>query len=177
MRLAAAPYRASGLVLWHLANVSSLADVRFAPLRQGAKSFAVLFVAHPFHPFDVLAVERFRNSDMRHRGRRCRAVPMLLAGWKPDDIAGTDFFDLPALALHPAKPGRDDEGLTERMGVPHGAGAGLEADATAAQACRVAHLKQRIHADRAGEPCLGAFAGRPRAVAFNVHCSTPRSHC
>src|SRR5258706_15203362 len=31
MPLAAAPYRASGLVPWHLADVGSSADVRFAP--------------------------------------------------------------------------------------------------------------------------------------------------
>src|SRR5216684_7620907 len=137
------------------------------------RSAAVLLVADLFHPVDVLAVERFRNSDMRHRGRRCRAVPVLLAGWKPDDVAGTDFFDRSALALHPAKARRDDEGLTERMGVPRGAGAGLESDVTTADACRFSHLKHRVHADRAGEPGLGAFARRPRAVAFDIHCSTP----
>jgi hypothetical protein len=32
MPLAAAPYRASGLVLWHLADVGVLANVRFAPI-------------------------------------------------------------------------------------------------------------------------------------------------
>src|SRR6266704_3185698 len=125
------------------------------------RSAAVLLVADLFLPVDVVAVERFRNGDMRHRGRRCGAVPVLLAGWKPDDIAGTDFFDRSALALRPAKAGRDDEGLTERMGVPRGAGAGLEGDVTTADACRLAHLKHRVDADRAGEPGLGAFAGRP----------------
>ena len=97
---------------------------------------------------------------MRHGGRRCRAMPMLLAGRKPDDVAGTDFFDWPTFGLRPAKPGRDDEGLTERMGVPRGAGAGLEGDVATADACRVAHLKHRVHADRAGEVGLGAFARR-----------------
>src|SRR6267154_2769489 len=125
------------------------------------RSAAVLLVADLFHPVVVLAIERFRDSDMRHRGRRCGAVPVLLAGWKPDYIAGTDFFDRSALALRPAKARRDDEGLTERMGVPHGAGAGLEGDVTAADAHRVAHPEHRVHADRAGEPGLGAFARRP----------------
>src|SRR5712675_1004175 len=125
------------------------------------RSAAVLLVADLFHPVDVFAVERFRNSDMRHRGRRCRAVPVFLAGWKPDDIAGTDFFDRSTLALRPAKAGRDDEGLTERMGVPHGAGAGLEGDVATADACGVADLKHRVDADRAGEPGLGPFARWP----------------
>src|SRR5437879_4996141 len=137
------------------------------------RSAAVLLVADLFHPVDVLAVERFGNGDMRHRGRRCRAMPVLLAGWKPDDIAGTDFFDLSALALRPAKAGRDDEGLTERMGVPCGAGAGLEGDVTTADACRIARLKHRVHTDRAGEPGLGAFARRPCAGAFGTHSTVP----
>src|SRR5258705_3473535 len=137
------------------------------------RSAAVLLVADLFHPVDVLAVERFRNSDMRHRGGRCRAVPVLFAGWKPDDIAGTDFFDRSALALRPAKAGRDYEGLTERMGVPRGAGAGLEGDVTTANACRLAHLDHQVHPDRAGEIGLGAFARRPLTVAFDSHWSVP----
>src|SRR6266481_6958873 len=39
-------------------------------------SATVLLVADLFHPIDILAVERFRNGDMRHRGCRCRAVPV-----------------------------------------------------------------------------------------------------
>jgi hypothetical protein len=69
---------------------------------EGATSTAVLLVCDFFHPIDVLAVEPFRDGDMRHGGRRSRAVPVLLARREPDDIAGTDFFDRPAFALHPA---------------------------------------------------------------------------
>src|SRR5216684_1128297 len=83
------------------------------------RSLAVLFVADLFHPVDVLAVERFRNRNMRHAGRRCRTMPVLLAGRKPNDVAGMDFFDRSALALRPAKTAGDDRRLTERMGVPH----------------------------------------------------------
>jgi hypothetical protein len=32
------------------------------------------------------------NGDMSHRGRRRSAVPMLLAGRKPDHIAWPDFY-------------------------------------------------------------------------------------
>src|SRR2546423_13027195 len=80
-------------------------------------SAAILLVADLFHPVDVVAVERFRNCDMRHRSNRRRAVPVLLTGGKPNDIARTNFLDRSILALNPAKAGRDDEGLTERMGV------------------------------------------------------------
>ena len=75
---------------------------------------------------------------MRHGGRRRGAVPVLLAGRKPDDVAGPDFLDRAALALRPAAAGGDDQGLAERMGVPGGAGAGLEGDAGAADAGRIA---------------------------------------
>src|SRR6266850_1977860 len=69
-----------------------------------------------------------------------------------DDIAGTDFLDRSVLALNPAKAGRDDEGLTERMGMPHGAGARLEGDLTATEARGVTYLKHRVHANSPGKP-------------------------
>jgi hypothetical protein len=43
-------------------------------------SGAVLFIADVLHPIDDLAVERFLNSDMRHRGRRRGAVPVFSPG-------------------------------------------------------------------------------------------------
>ena len=42
-----------------------------------------------FHPIDRIAIQRFLNGDVRHRGRRRGAVPMLLVRCKPDQIAGT----------------------------------------------------------------------------------------
>src|SRR5271157_3894342 len=101
--------------------------------RVGAKSFAVLLVADLFHPIDVLAVERFRNGDVRHRGRCGRTVPVLFAGRKPDDVARADFFGRSALALHPAEAGRHNKRLAERMGMPHRPGTGLERDLTTAE--------------------------------------------
>src|SRR5207248_3059417 len=89
----------------------------------------ILFIRNLFHPVDRLAVQRFLNSDMSHRGRRCRAVPMLLAGCKPDHITWPNFLDRAALALHPAEAGRDDQRLAEWMGMPGGAGTRLERDA------------------------------------------------
>src|SRR6516165_1589098 len=74
------------------------------------RSSAVLLVADFLHPLDVLAVELFLDRDMAH-GRGCRrAVPVLLAGWKPDDIAGPDFLDRAALALRPAAARGDKSG-------------------------------------------------------------------
>ena len=52
----------------------------------------------------ALAVERLRNGDVGHRGRRRCAMPMLLARRKPDDIAGPDLLDRPALTCTQPQP-------------------------------------------------------------------------
>ena len=67
-------------------------------------SAPILLVADLFHPVDDLAVQRFLNGDMRHCRRRRGAVPVLLAGRKPDHVAWPDFLDRPAPALRPAAP-------------------------------------------------------------------------
>ena len=51
---------------------------------------------------------------------------MFLAWRKPDDIAGVDFFDRPAFALHSAGARQNNQGLPKRMRVPRRARAGLE---------------------------------------------------
>jgi hypothetical protein len=66
-------------------------------------SAPVLLVADLFQPIDVLAVLKFRNGDVRHRGRRRRSMPMLQSRRKPDDIAGPDFLDRSALGLDPSR--------------------------------------------------------------------------
>src|SRR5919206_3491595 len=73
-----------------------------------ANLFAVLFVADLLHPSDGTAVQRLLNGDMRHRRGGRSPVPMLLAGRKPDHVAGPDFLDGSALALRPPTAGRDD---------------------------------------------------------------------
>ena len=70
-----------------------------------------MLVADLLHPLDDLAVQRFLNRDVSYRGRRRRAVPVLLARWKPDDIAGLYFLNRPALALRPAAARCHDQGL------------------------------------------------------------------
>jgi hypothetical protein len=50
----------------------------------------VLLITDLFHPVRALAVQLFHNGDVRHRGRRRRAVPMLLprAQTRPHRLAG-----------------------------------------------------------------------------------------
>ena len=74
-----------------------------------------------------------------------------------------------AFALRPAAAGGDDEGLAEWMGVPGGAGAGLEGDAGALDEGGVGRLKERVDADGAGEPVGRAFGGGLRAGSFDFH--------
>src|SRR5260370_16126261 len=89
-------------------------------LQSALRVLGILRVAHLLHPIDRTAVERLLNRDMAHRGGTGRAVPMFFAGLEPDHVARTDLLDRAALALRPAEPGSDDQGLAERMGVPRG---------------------------------------------------------
>ena len=101
----------------------------------------VLFVGNVFHPVHRLAVQRFLNGDMRHRGRRGRAMPMLLTGRKPDHIARPNFLDRTALTLRPAESGGDDQRLTEWMRMPGSARTRLERDACATNTRRFGWLE------------------------------------
>src|SRR5215207_3997173 len=99
------------------------------PLLFLLQSLAVLLVGDVLHPLDHLAVERLLDGDVRHARSGRRPVPVLYPRREPDHVAGTDLLDRPALALHPAAAGRDDQGLAERVRVPRRPRAGLERDA------------------------------------------------
>jgi DNA topoisomerase I-like protein len=129
----------------------------------------VLLVADLLHPIDGLAVEGFRDRDVRHRASRCGAVPVLLAGCKPDDVARPDLLDRPSLALHPAEAEGDEQGLTERMGVPGRASAGFESDGGSAHPGRRASRKPSIQAYGAREVFCRSLFGGLRAASFDVH--------
>src|SRR3954452_22831239 len=135
----------------------------------------VLLVPDVLHPLHGLAVELFLDGDVAHaRGGR-GAVPVLLAGWEPDYVTGPDLLDRPALALLPAKAGRDDQGLAEeRMGVPGRARARLEGDERAGDAGRIGRAQKRVDADRAGEILRRTLAGGLRSAALYLHDRSPR---
>jgi hypothetical protein len=78
-------------------------------------------------------------------------MPVLVAGRAPDDVAGPDLDDGFALALGPATAGGDDEGLTQGVGMPIGAGARLKGDAGAGDPSGRRRIIQRVEADRTGE--------------------------
>src|SRR5207244_10513066 len=118
----------------------------------------VLFVADLLHPVDDLAVEVFLDRDVGHGGGRRRAMPVLLARRAPDDVARSNHFDRTTPALHEPAAGRDDQGLTQRMGVPRGPGAWLERDAGAARARRIGRFEYRVDAHAAGAVLAGSLS-------------------
>jgi hypothetical protein len=93
-------------------------------------------------------------------------MPVLQSGRNPDNVAGPDLFDWPALALHPAQAGGDEQRLTEWVGVPRGTGAGLECDVAAGYPRRIARLEQGVNADRTGEIFRQSLAGRLRLISI-----------
>src|SRR5436190_7999421 len=88
-----------------------------------------------FHPVRRLAVEPFLDGDMGHRGRFRRAMPVLLTGREPDDVALVDRLDRAAPSLSAAAAGGHDQRLAQRVRVPRGPCAGLEGHAGADNAC------------------------------------------
>src|SRR5207253_10940740 len=76
-----------------LVRLGSFSVALLSSLNSQPSTSPILFVADLFHPVDQLAVQRFLNGDMSHRGHRRSAVPMLLARRKPDHIAWPNFLD------------------------------------------------------------------------------------
>src|SRR5207244_8836145 len=109
----------------------------------------ILLVGDFLHPGHDLAVERLLDGDVGHRAGRRRAVPMLVLGRAPDDVAGADLDDRLAVALGPADARGDDQGLAERVAVPGGSRAGLEGDDRARYARRIVPPELRFNADPA----------------------------
>ena len=125
--------RARSARRWRARRASD--DPPTGPLDQRS-SFPVLLVGHLLHPGHVSAVERLLHGEMRHRHVGRGAVPVLLARREEHRVAGAHLLDRSAPGLHAALALRDVDGLAERMRVPGGARAGLEAHPGGAQARR-----------------------------------------
>src|SRR3954469_2862990 len=135
---------------------------------------AVLLVAHVLQPIDHLPVEPLLDGDVRHRRRSSRPVPMLLARREPDDVTRSYLLDRSSLPLDPAAAGRDDERLTQGVGMPGCPAPGLEGDGIAGRTGRGLRLEQRVDADRAAEPLGRSLGRRLRAYAGDIHPSLLR---
>lgn len=119
-------------------------------------SLRVLFVRDGLKPIDCLAVEYFRDGDVRHANLSRGTVPMLLANLEEDDITRPDFFNGTAFALNESKSLRDDDRLTRGMCVPAGTCAGFEGDDAAVRVPPAIRRKQGVDANIAGKPVCGA---------------------
>jgi hypothetical protein len=122
------------------------------------------------HPLNDLSVELFLDSDVRHAGSLCGSVPALFTGRKPDNIAGTDFLDWAAFALHPATARSNDEGLSKRMCMPCGPSTGFERYASALNKRGIRRLEEPIDAYVPSEPFGRALCGWLRASSFLFPC-------
>src|SRR3954453_23154378 len=90
-------------------------------------SSEILLVRDMLHPSHRRAVQRLLDRDVRHRRRVCGAMPVFVVRGTPDDIACPEFDPLIPFALRPAGAGYHDQRLTERVRVPGGPRARLEA--------------------------------------------------
>jgi hypothetical protein len=161
----------TGLPVWcnGFAAPPSVAGLTFVGWNEPIGCGGVVRVADRLQPGRGAAVERFLHRDVGHRVVRRGAVPVLLAGRDPHRIAGADLLHRFALALHPADAGDDVERLPQRMGVPIGTRAGLEADAQRHQPRRRLGGDDRVLPHRADKILCRRAAGRPRAVRKNLH--------
>ena len=82
-------------------------------------------------------------------------MPVLFTRCEPHDVAGSNFFNRAAVALHPAKPADNDQRLPQRMGMPGRACARFEGDIGPRYPRRVGTVEQRVDANDAGEPIAG----------------------
>src|SRR5215510_4047965 len=110
---------------------------------------------------------------MGHRRSGRSAVPMLLAGGEPDDIAWPDFLPRATLALRPAAAICDDERLAQRVCVPSGARARLKCDDDTADTRGVAALEARVHPHRPGEVLGRSLVRRLRTSSSDLHFVSP----
>ena len=151
---------------------SDFLDGRFAMrcvMEVFLSGLAVLLVADVLHPVHDLAIELLLSGDVRHGGGWRGAVPVFLTRLEPDHVAGPDFLDGPADTLDAAPARDDDQRLAQRMGMPCGAGAGLERDDRGSRASRVIRLEQGIDAHRASKPVRRTFDGGLGTISLDVH--------
>src|SRR5208283_5188559 len=107
--------------------------------------------------------ELFLNRYMSHVRARCSTMPVLLPGREPDHITGMDLFDRSAFALHPAATSCHDQGLSERMRMPHRPRSRFECHAGTLHECRIRCLKEWVNEYRSAEPIGRTFDRGPCA--------------
>src|SRR4051794_11478827 len=100
-------------------------------------------------------------------------MPVLLVRREEHGVAGAHLLDRAAPGLHQCHPLRDVNGLAEWMGMPGGAGAGLEAHPDSAQARGLRRVDDRVLPDRAGEIVGRGLARGGGAERLDFHGNSP----
>src|ERR1022692_2541884 len=129
----------------------------------------VLLVGHRLQPGHVLAALMFLHGDVLHAVLGRGAVPVLLARRNPNGVASAHRTDRTTPGLHVADARGDVQSLSERMGMPGGARARLEAHPGRAQERGIGRLDDRILPHRSGEARRAHAARWPRSASNNVH--------
>src|SRR3990167_11052588 len=99
-------------------------------------------------------------------------MPMTHVGRTPHNIAGMDGLDRTAFDLGPPAPFENHETLPQRVLVPRGAGARLEAHQGCANLRLPFRVEQRGDGHGAREPCAWPAGGRSCRAPTEFHRST-----
>ena len=118
---------------------------------------SILLVINLLHPLDDLSVEPLLDRDVRHRRCWRRAVPVLLAGRDPHDVAWPNLLDGPASTLHATATRGYNQRLTEPVYMPGGSRAWFKSYAGTGNERGIGGLKQRTNPDSPGEPLRRPF--------------------
>src|SRR6266511_3810989 len=114
-------------------------------------------IAHPLHarPRSRGCRSRPLDRDVGHEPRRRGAVPVVLARFEEDAVAGADHLDGAALALAEADALGHPDRLSVRVRVPGGARRRGEVDAGRAHPRLLRRRCDRVDVDGAREPVAG----------------------
>jgi hypothetical protein len=91
-------------------------------------SFARLLGCHLLHPIYGFVTKHLGHGHMGHGRIWSGAMPVFHTRRNPDDVANLDHFDRTSPLLNPTLAFRNDQCLTERMGMPGRSGTGFEMD-------------------------------------------------
>ena len=112
---------------------------------------------------DLALVVGFLHGDVGHEAVGCGSMPMLLAGFDVDDVAGPDLDDFSAAVGDEPDAVGDVQRLALGVGMPGGASPGGEADVCAADRGLVVRVSDGVDVDVAGEPVGWSASGLPTA--------------
>src|SRR5215218_7963598 len=181
-----APATAWRLLVLNIIRVSPSGTVKCPPMQPSGirtcvsspgpsarRRDGVLLVGYVLEPGHVDAVAVLVQGEVDEPARRRPAMPMLLVRRDPDRVAGADLLDRAVPCLHPPDAGDDVQRLSERMGVPGGARAGLERHPHRLHPRRLGSFDDRVLPHGPGEPFAAPAPRRDRNRPGDIHGRPP----